>query len=183
VEKRKRKGENSNPESQPLEKSPIEQLQEKTFIGRSVSIKGELSGEEDLTIQGRVEGKIVSKQNNVTIGESGNIKGNIYGRVISIEGEVQGNLFGEEKIAVRESAKVLGDIETPRFSMGDGARFKGHIDVIPGTKEDSHPPQRADSPSPDILETMDSPDKEHQGLEPEDEKSRSEEEDALLPRS
>jgi cytoskeletal protein CcmA (bactofilin family) len=171
-----------NPESPTLEKSPIKQLRERTFVGPSVSIKGELSSEEDLTIQGRVEGEIDSKQNNVTIGESGNIKGDIYGRIISIEGEVQGNLFGEEKIVVRESAMVLGDIETPRFSIGEGAKFKGHIDVIPGTKKDGHPPKRADNLSLGTIENMDSPDKKHQGLELEDEKASSEEEGALLPR-
>ncbi len=78
---------------------------------------------------------------------------------------------------------VLGDIETPRFSIGEGAKFKGHIDVIPGTKEDSQPQERGDGLSPGIIETMDSPDKKHQGLELEDESPSSQEEDALLPRS
>ncbi len=105
--------ENPIPEASSLEKSPVERLRERTFVGSSVSIKGELSSEEDLTIQGRVEGKIDSKQNNVTIGESGHIKGDIYGKVISVEGEVQGNLFGEEKIVVRESAMVQGRKKTP----------------------------------------------------------------------
>jgi cytoskeletal protein CcmA (bactofilin family) len=127
-----REDENAEPESPTLEKSPTEQLQEQTFIGPSVSIKGELSSKEDLIIQGRVEGEIDLKKNNVNIGKKGHVKGDIYGRIISIEGEVQGNLFGEEKIVVRESAMVLGDIETPRFSIGEGAKFKGHIDVIPG---------------------------------------------------
>ena len=180
---KKREDENSKPESPTLEKSPTEGLQEQTFIGPSVSIKGELSSEEDLIIQGRVEGKIDLKKNNVNIGKKGHVKGDIYGRLISIEGEVQGNLFGEEKIIVRESAMVLGDIKTPRFSIGDGAKFKGHIDVIPRTKEDSPPPKRAEGLSPGIIETMDSPDKEHQGLELEDKSPSLEEEGALLPRS
>jgi cytoskeletal protein CcmA (bactofilin family) len=180
---KEKKDENVEPESPPLEKSPREQLRERTFIGSSVSIKGELSSEEDLIIQGRVEGEIDSKHKNVTIGERGHIKGDIYGKVISVEGEVQGNLFGEEKIVVRESAMVLGDIETPRFSIGEGAQFKGHIDVIPGRKEDSQPSKRADNLSPDILETMDSPDEKHQVFELEDKKSSAEEEGELLPRS
>ncbi len=180
---KKGKDENAEPESSPLEKSPIEQLRERTFIGSSVSIKGELSSKEDMIIQGRVEGEIDSKQNNVTIGESGNIKGDIYGRIISIEGEVQGNLFGEEKITVRESAMVLGDIETPRFSIGDGAKFKGHIDLIPRTKEDSPPQKRADGLSPGIIETMVSSDKERRGIDPVDASPSKEEEGSLLPRS
>jgi cytoskeletal protein CcmA (bactofilin family) len=128
---------NPNPESPFLKKSAKEQLRERTFIGSSVSIKGELSSKEDLLIQGRVEGKIDLKKNNVTIGKGGHVKGDIYGKIISVEGEVEGNLFGEEKIVVRESAMVLGDIETPRFSIGEGAKFKGHIDVMPGMEEDS----------------------------------------------
>jgi cytoskeletal protein CcmA (bactofilin family) len=114
---KKTKDENSKPESPPLGKSPIEQSKEQAVIGPSISIKGELSGEEDLMIQGRVEGTIELKNNNVTVGRTGHIKADIYGKVISIEGEVQGNLFGEEKIVVRESAVVRGNMRTPRFSL------------------------------------------------------------------
>jgi cytoskeletal protein CcmA (bactofilin family) len=128
---------NPNPESPTLEKSPKEQLRERTFIGSSVSIKGELSSKEDLLIQGRVEGEIDLKKNNVTIATDGHVKGEVYGKVISVEGAVQGNLFGEEKIVVRESAMVLGNLKSPLFSIEEGAKFKGHIDVMPGMKEDS----------------------------------------------
>ncbi len=127
---KKTKDENPKPKSPPIGKSPIEQLKEQAVIGPSISIKGELSGEEDLMIQGRVEGKIDFKKNNVTVGSNGHIKGDIYGKVISIEGEVQGNLFGEEKIVIRESGVVRGNIRTPRFSLEDGAQFKGSIDTI-----------------------------------------------------
>jgi len=131
------KDDNSKPESPPLGKSPIEQSKEQAVIGPSISIKGELSGEEDLMIQGRVEGTIELKNNNVTVGRTGHIKADIYGKVISIEGEVQGNLFGEEKIVVRESAVVRGNMRTPRFSLEDGAKFKGSIDMIRTMEESS----------------------------------------------
>ncbi len=124
------KDENPKPKSPPLGKSPIEQLKEQAVIGPSISIKGELSGEEDVMIQGRVEGKIDLKKNNVTVGRNGHIKGDIYGKIISIEGEVQGNLFGEENIVIRESGVVRGNMRTPRFSLEDGAQFKGSIDTI-----------------------------------------------------
>ncbi len=127
---KKTKDENPKPKSPPLGKSPIEQLKEQAVIGPSISIKGELSGEEDLMIQGRVEGKIDLKKNNVTVGRNGHIKGDIYGKIISIEGEVQGNLFGEENIVIRESGVVRGNMRTPRFSLEDGAQFKGSIDTI-----------------------------------------------------
>ncbi len=127
---KKTKDEDSKPKSPPLGKSPIEQLKEQAVIGTSISVKGELSGEEDLMIQGRVEGKIDLKKNNVTVGRNGHIKADIYGQVISIEGEVQGNLFGEEKIVIRESGVVRGNMRTPRFSLEDGATFLGSIDTI-----------------------------------------------------
>ncbi len=134
---KKTKDENSKPESPPLGKSPIEQSKEQAVIGPSISIKGELSGEEDVVIQGRVEGTIELKNNNVTVGRTGHIKADIYGKVISIEGEVQGNLFGEEKIVVRESGVVRGNMRTPRFSLEDGAKFKGSIDMIRTMEESS----------------------------------------------
>ena len=134
---KKTKDENLEPESPPLGKSPMEPLKEQAVIGPSISIKGELSGEEDLMIQGRVEGKIDLKKNNVTVGRNGHIKGDIYGKVISIEGEVQGNLFGEEKIVIRESGVVHGNMRTPRFSLEDGAQFKGSIDTIPTMEKSS----------------------------------------------
>ena len=134
---KKTKDENSKSEAPPLGKSPIEQSKEQAVIGPSISIKGELSGEEDLMIQGRVEGKIDLKKNNVTVGRNGHIKGDIYGKVISIEGEVQGNLFGEEKIVIRESGVVRGNMRTPRFSLEDGAKFKGSIDMIRTMEESS----------------------------------------------
>jgi len=138
----KTRDENCKPESPPLGKSPIEQLKEQAVIGRSISIKGELSGEEDLLIQGQVEGKIDFKKNNVTIGKNGHIRADIYGKLISIEGEVQGNLFGDEEIVVRKSAVVRGDMRTPRFSLEDGAKFKGSIDMNPTMEKSSQHQQQ-----------------------------------------
>ncbi len=133
----KTKDEISRPQSPPLGEGPIEPLKEPALIGRSIIIKGELSGEEDLIIQGRVEGKIDLKKNHVTVGRNGQIKADIWGKFISIEGEVQGNLFGNEEIVVRETAVIRGNIRTPRFSLEDGARFKGSIDMIPPMEESS----------------------------------------------
>ncbi len=139
---KKTKDENSKPESPPLGESPIEQSKEQAIIGRSISIKGELSGEEDLLIQGQVEGKIDFKKNNVTVGRNGHIRADIYGKLISIEGEVQGNLFGDEEIVVRKSAVVRGDMRTPRFSLEDGAKFKGSIDMNPTMEKSSQHQQQ-----------------------------------------
>ncbi len=109
--------------------NPIEPRRESATIGPSISIKGDLSGEEDLVIQGRVEGKVDLKQNNVTIGKNGRVKADIYGKLISVEGEIEGNLFGLDQIVVRSSGNVRGNISAPRVTLEDGAKFKGSIDM------------------------------------------------------
>jgi cytoskeletal protein CcmA (bactofilin family) len=112
-------------------------------IGPSISIRGELSGGEDLVIHGHVEGKIDLRQNNITVGKSGRVKADMYGKVISIEGEVEGNLYGGEQILLRQSGSVRGNIIAPRVSLEDGSKFKGSIDMEP--KSDAGvPKQRAE---------------------------------------
>ena len=69
------------------------------------------------------------KNNNITVGRNGRIKADIYGKVISIEGEVEGNLFGDEKIVLRQSGVVRGNMTAPRVNLEDGAKFKGSIDM------------------------------------------------------
>ncbi len=123
----------------------MEQLKERAIIGPSISIKGTLAGEEDLIIQGQVEGKIDLKKNNVTVGKNGRIKADIYGKVISIEGEVEGNLFGEEKIVLRQSGVVGGNMTAPRVNLEDGAKFKGSIDM--DTREDGRQPSLKEAPN------------------------------------
>jgi len=127
----KEKDQNSESESPTFTntKTPMEQLKESTTIGPSISLKGELSGEEDLTIQGQVEGQIDLKKSHVTIGRTGCIKADVYGKIITIEGEVQGNLFGEEMIVLRQSAVVRGDMRAPLINLEEGAKFKGNIDM------------------------------------------------------
>ena len=121
--------ENSESDTPSVRKSPMEQLKERAIIGPSISIKGTLAGEEDLMIQGQVEGKIDLKNNNITVGRNGRIKADIYGKIISIEGEVEGNLFGDEKIVLRQSGVVRGNMTSPRVNLEDGAKFKGSIDM------------------------------------------------------
>lgn len=104
---------------------------ERAIIGPSISIHGDVTGEEDLVVQGRVEGKIDLKQNNVTIGKDGRVKADIYGRRIEVEGEVRGNLFADEQIMVAQTGQVVGNITAPRVTLADGCRFKGSIDMEP----------------------------------------------------
>lgn len=110
-------------------RDPIEQLRERAMIGPSIFLRGDITGDEDLVIQGRVEGKVELKQHNVTVGKSGRVKADILGKIISIEGEVEGNLLAEDKIIIRQSGKVRGNITAPRVNLEDGAKFKGSIDM------------------------------------------------------
>jgi cytoskeletal protein CcmA (bactofilin family) len=100
-------------------------------IGRSIAIRGDLSGDEDLVIQGQVEGTVDLKQHNVTVGPEGRVKADIIGRVVTVEGEVTGNLSAQEQIALRSSARVEGDVHAPRVMLEDGATFRGSIDMSP----------------------------------------------------
>jgi cytoskeletal protein CcmA (bactofilin family) len=115
------------------------------MIGASISIKGELTGEEDLVIQGRFEGRVDLRQNNVTVGKSGHVKADIHGKIISVEGEVEGNLFGEEQIVIRRSGSVWGNITAARVSLEDGSKFKGSIDMDPKGADKS---RAANTPAP-----------------------------------
>ena len=101
------------------------------MIGPSICIKGDLSGQEDVIIEGSVEGKIELRQHNVTVGKKGKVKADIYGKTITIEGEVQGNLYAEEQLVLRQTSTVRGNITAPRVSLEDGSNFKGSIDMSP----------------------------------------------------
>lgn len=98
-------------------------------IGPSIHIKGDLTGEEDLVIQGRVEGTINLKQNNLTIGQEGNINANIFARTVTVEGNLKGDIYGDEKVVIKKSGNVNGNVTAPRVSLEDGARFKGSMDM------------------------------------------------------
>jgi cytoskeletal protein CcmA (bactofilin family) len=98
-------------------------------IGKSVVIKGELSGSEDLYLDGEVEGSIELTGHSITIGPNGRVKANIHAREVVILGKVDGNVNGDERVEVKRSGVLAGDISTQRILIEDGAYFKGSIDV------------------------------------------------------
>jgi len=98
-------------------------------IGKSVVIKGELSGSEDLTIEGQVEGKIELRQNVLTIGPNGKIKAQVFAKSIIVQGEVHGNVTASERVDIRDNGSVDGDLSAPRVAIADGAHFRGSIDM------------------------------------------------------
>ena len=130
----------------PVTSEPPRRMDRAT-IGPSIFIKGDLSGEEDLVIEGRVEGKVDLKQNNVTVGKNGRVKADLFGRVVTIEGEVDGNVFAREQAILRQSGAIQGNITAPRVVLEDGSRFKGSIDMEPPRETASSPaPARAVEP-------------------------------------
>ena len=116
-------------------------------VGKSVVIKGELSGSEDLTIEGQVDGKIELGQHVLTIGPHGRIKAQVFAKAVMVLGEIVGNVRATDKVAIRDSGVVEGDILAPRVSIEEGARFRGKIDMEQGAgRKGKEPPGHGATP-------------------------------------
>src|SRR5271157_198840 len=98
-------------------------------IGKSVVVKGELSGNEDLVIDGDVEGSITLRGQTLTVGPNGRVRANIEARNVILYGRVDGDIRATERVELRKSASLSGNISTARISIEDGAFFKGGIDI------------------------------------------------------
>ena len=98
-------------------------------VGKSVVIKGEINGREDLMIEGKVDGKISLPQSTLTVGADGNLKAEIAAKVVIVLGEVKGNVTASEKVDIRDHGTVNGDIITKKLAIADGAHFRGSIDM------------------------------------------------------
>jgi cytoskeletal protein CcmA (bactofilin family) len=98
-------------------------------IGKSVVIKGELNGSEDLTIEGHVEGTIQLREHVLTIGPNGRIKAQVFAKSVIVLGEVTGNVTASEKVDIRDAGSVDGDIISPRVAIAEGAHFRGSVDM------------------------------------------------------
>src|SRR5690554_5421262 len=108
---------------------------EAAVIGPSIHIDGDLRGEEDLLIEGEVNGTVELKSNVLTIGPQGKVRADVYARAVYVEGFVEGDLYGAERVGIRKSAQVRGNITSPSVSLEDGARFKGSIEMDPKSVE------------------------------------------------
>ena len=100
-------------------------------IGPSIQIEGTLRGQEDVFVEGEVTGTIQLQNNTLTIGAQGKIRADVYAHTVFVEGSMDGDLFGSEQVIVRKSAKVRGNITSPRVTLEDGAAFKGSIEMDP----------------------------------------------------
>jgi cytoskeletal protein CcmA (bactofilin family) len=117
------------------------------MIGPSIKIKGEVSGDEDLLIQGEVEGTVSLKNNEVIVGESGQLTADILAKTIKIDGKVTGDITGTENVVISKLGNVRGNIVAPRVLLEDGAKFKGSIDMDPGDAAGKSAPQGAKEPT------------------------------------
>jgi cytoskeletal protein CcmA (bactofilin family) len=114
-------------------------------IGKSVVIKGELNGSEDLTIEGQVEGKIELKEHALTIGPNGKIKAQVFAKSVIVLGEVHGNVTASEKVDIRDGGSVDGDIISPRVAIAEGAHFRGSVDMQRKGSQPAQKPQAVQS--------------------------------------
>src|SRR5215470_15580759 len=103
--------------------------EQRAGIGKSIVINGELSGGEDLMIEGTVEGKIELRDHVLTVGANGQIKAEVAAKSFVVFGQVVGNLTASEKVDIKEKGSVEGDITAPRVAIADGSHFKGSVDM------------------------------------------------------
>ena len=113
----------------PIQRDPVERLKERAVIGTAIVIHGEVSGGQDLLVHGRIEGKLSLANQSLTVGREGRIKADMFAKLISIEGYVEGTIQGEEKIILRGTGSVRGNLIAPQVVLEEGCRFKGSIDM------------------------------------------------------
>ena len=104
-------------------------------IGKSISIKGDVLGDEDLVIEGRVEGRVELKNHHLTVGPNGDIHGELSAKQVTIVGRVSGNVIAAERIELRDTGRVEGDLHCPRLLVQEGGRVNGKITMGPATQE------------------------------------------------
>jgi cytoskeletal protein CcmA (bactofilin family) len=116
-------------------------------IGKSVAIKGEISGSEDLYVDGQLQGSIDLSANSLTVGPNGRVHANIKARNVTISGTLDGNIQASERTDLRKTAVVNGDVQTRRIAIEDGAYFKGKLEIVAEAKSQTTPASSATAPS------------------------------------
>ncbi|HZQ22368.1 MAG TPA: polymer-forming cytoskeletal protein [Terriglobales bacterium] len=118
-------------------------------IGKSVVIKGELSGSEDLYVDGQVTGSIELRGNSLTVGPNGQVKANVSAKTVVVQGRVEGNVQAADRVDLRKSAVMLGDLFTQRIAIEDGAYLKGKVDI----QKEGAKPEMKPATSPAVAPT------------------------------
>jgi len=106
----------------------LEEIMANTVIGSSIVIDGEITGEEDLVVQGTVKGKIVLKEN-LIVENSGVVEADIQTSNVTVSGQVTGNIMASQRVELKADGRMVGDIKSPRILIADGASFKGNVDM------------------------------------------------------
>ncbi len=101
----------------------------RAVIGATVKIKGEVHSEEDLTVEGQVEGTIVLKSNELVVGSSGRVHADVTAKAVKVEGELHGDVEASERVLITVNGSMRGNIQAPRVILEDGSKFKGSIDM------------------------------------------------------
>jgi cytoskeletal protein CcmA (bactofilin family) len=132
------------PETTPRQTPPNVSGQPATVIGRSMALKGELTGKEDLVVEGQFEGTIDVPEHTVTVGAQGQVKSEIRARHVVVHGSVTGKVTAREKIDIRRTGNVTGDLVSAGVAIEDGAYFKGSIEILrEGRPEPAREPVRS----------------------------------------
>jgi cytoskeletal protein CcmA (bactofilin family) len=121
---------------------------EGAVIGPSIHIDGDVRGEEDLLIEGEINGTLQLSNNSLTVGAHGKVHADVYAHSIYVDGTVEGDLYGSERVAIRKSAQVRGNVTSPRVSLEDGAKFKGSIEMDPQAVQSAAASRGMSAPKP-----------------------------------
>jgi cytoskeletal protein CcmA (bactofilin family) len=116
-------------EHRPAPPPPVERAS-RAILGKSLILKAQISGAEDLFVDGQLEGAIELKGHNLTIGSNGKVKADVVAKNVYVEGTLEGNVQAGEKIEIRKTGSLRGDLTTAGVTIEDGAYFKGSIDII-----------------------------------------------------
>lgn len=116
--------------------------QASSTLGRSMTLKGELSGKEDLVVEGQFEGTIDVAEHTVTVGPQGQVKSEIRARQVIVQGSVNGKITAREKIDIRRTGNVVGDLQAAGVAIEDGAYFKGSIEILREGRSEGRPEGR-----------------------------------------
>jgi cytoskeletal protein CcmA (bactofilin family) len=145
-----------SPASNPNTYNPVKTVTapvDQATIGRTLVIKGEITGSEALYIDGRIEGKIIMPESRVTIGRNGKVDASIQAKEVVVMGKVNGNIECSDRVDIRAEGAVSGDISTVRISVEDGAALKGGITVRSEVKS-GHQPQQQNQQKPEAPKAM-----------------------------
>ena len=124
------------------------------MIGKSLKVKGTITGHEDLYVDGEIEGTVELEENSLTVGPNGNVSADVKARDITVLGRLTGNVRAGERIEIRKTGSLEGDLTTSRIVIEDGAVFRGSIDIVKadaagsaGARPMSKPPQPGPKPN------------------------------------